>query len=73
VSYKIIQDHQGQIRVQSPPGEGTAFILIFPVSTNDAHLQGTNPASSSPPNPAPRRIKPTTEPVKGDNKPMPSQ
>jgi signal transduction histidine kinase len=31
VSYGIVQDHLGTIDVQSVPGEGTTFILSFPV------------------------------------------
>jgi len=32
VSYGIIKQHQGQISVQSQPGEGTTFTLCLPVS-----------------------------------------
>ena len=32
VSYGIIKDHQGEIRVESEPGEGAAFIIRLPVS-----------------------------------------
>ncbi|MGH9532538.1 MAG: sensor histidine kinase, partial [Terriglobales bacterium] len=31
VTYGIIQEHAGQIRVESRPGEGTSFYLDFPV------------------------------------------
>ncbi|MDH3975100.1 MAG: ATP-binding protein [Deltaproteobacteria bacterium] len=30
VSYGIIKDHEGTIRVESPPGQGTTFILTLP-------------------------------------------
>jgi two-component system NtrC family sensor kinase len=32
VTYGIIQEHAGKIRVESRPGEGTTFILDFPLS-----------------------------------------
>jgi two-component system, NtrC family, sensor kinase len=32
VTYGIIQEHAGKIRVESHPGEGTTFILDFPLS-----------------------------------------
>ncbi len=32
VSYGIIKDHQGEIRVESEPGEGAAFIIRLPAS-----------------------------------------
>ena len=32
VSYGIVQEHNGQIEVESAPGEGTTFKLIFPVA-----------------------------------------
>jgi signal transduction histidine kinase len=31
VTYGIIQEHAGKIRVESRPGEGTTFILDFPL------------------------------------------
>jgi two-component system NtrC family sensor kinase len=30
ISYGIIRDHQGTVDVQSRPGEGTSFVLVFP-------------------------------------------
>jgi histidine kinase len=30
ISYGIIRDYQGEIRVESAPGKGTAFIVLFP-------------------------------------------
>jgi signal transduction histidine kinase len=33
VTYGIIQEHAGQIRVESRPGEGTTFTLDFPLIT----------------------------------------
>jgi signal transduction histidine kinase len=32
VSYGIVRDHQGTVDVESRPGEGTTFILTFPVA-----------------------------------------
>src|SRR6266545_4079047 len=32
ISYGIVRDHHGTVDVQSRPGEGTTFILTFPVS-----------------------------------------
>ena len=32
VSYGIVQEHAGTIEVQSKPGSGTRFRLVFPVS-----------------------------------------
>ena len=32
VSYGIVRDHHGTVDVESRPGEGTTFILTFPVS-----------------------------------------
>ncbi len=33
VSYGIIKDHAGEIFIQSDPGNGTAFIILLPVSS----------------------------------------
>ena len=35
VSYGIIQDHQGEIRVISEPGKGATFIIILPIVRSD--------------------------------------
>ena len=32
VTYGIIQEHSGKIRVESHPGEGTTFYLDFPLT-----------------------------------------
>jgi signal transduction histidine kinase len=32
VTYGIIQEHAGKIRVESPPGQGTTFYLDFPLT-----------------------------------------
>jgi signal transduction histidine kinase len=32
VTYGIIQEHAGKIRVESRPGEGTTFFLEFPLA-----------------------------------------
>ncbi len=37
VTYGIIQEHAGKIRVESRPGEGTTFILDFPLSRKRVH------------------------------------
>jgi len=40
VTYGIIKDHKGEIRVESKPGEGAAFIMRFPVAeTVDVAVQ----------------------------------
>ncbi|WP_017305502.1 sensor histidine kinase [Spirulina subsalsa] len=33
ISYKIIEKHEGKIKVDSTPGEGTAFTLILPLNS----------------------------------------
>jgi len=39
VTYGIIRDHKGEIRVESEPGEGAVFIICFPVEeTVDASV-----------------------------------
>jgi two-component system, NtrC family, sensor kinase len=38
VSYGIIQEHAGKIRVESQPGHGTTFIVDFPMSRKEAHV-----------------------------------
>ena len=38
VSYGIIQEHGGNIRVESRPGEGTTFTLDFPLVRKAAHV-----------------------------------
>jgi len=38
VSYGIIQEHAGNIRVESRPGEGTTFTLDFPLTRKVAHV-----------------------------------
>jgi signal transduction histidine kinase len=37
VTYGIIQEHAGKIRVESNPGAGTTFVLDFPLSRKSAH------------------------------------
>lgn len=37
ISYGIIQEHSGKIRVQSEPGNGTAFQLEFPLIRKSVH------------------------------------
>jgi PAS domain S-box-containing protein len=38
VTYGIIQEHAGQIHVESRPGEGTSFTLDFPLSRKAVHV-----------------------------------
>ena len=38
VTYGIIQEHAGKIRVESNPGSGTTFALDFPLSRKGAHV-----------------------------------
>jgi PAS domain S-box-containing protein len=40
ISYGIVRDHHGTVDVQSRPGEGTTFILTFPVSGAPAAVAG---------------------------------
>ena len=37
VTYGIIQEHAGKIRVESSPGAGTTFTLDFPLSRKTIH------------------------------------
>lgn len=39
ICYKIVQDHQGTLEVESELGSGTRFIMTFPLSDNDSHLE----------------------------------
>jgi len=38
VTYGIIQEHSGKIRVESAPGSGTTFALDFPLSRKAVHV-----------------------------------
>jgi PAS domain S-box-containing protein len=38
VTYGIIQEHAGKIRVESEPGEGTTFYLDFPLTRKAVHV-----------------------------------
>jgi signal transduction histidine kinase len=41
VSYGIIRDHGGEIRVSSSPGEGSTFSIVLPVENNGHDHSGT--------------------------------
>ncbi len=48
ISYGIIARHQGRIEVQSQPGQGTTFVLRFPVAPASlSALQAQSPAASA--------------------------
>src|SRR5262249_49933185 len=38
VTYGIIQEHAGKIRVESQPGSGTTFYLDFPLARKTVHV-----------------------------------
>jgi signal transduction histidine kinase len=38
VTYGIMQEHAGKIRVESQPGAGTTFALEFPLKGKPAHV-----------------------------------
>jgi signal transduction histidine kinase len=38
VTYGIIQEHAGKIRVESEPGQGTTFYLDFPLTRKAVHV-----------------------------------
>jgi signal transduction histidine kinase len=38
VTYGIIQEHAGKIRVESDPASGTTFALDFPLSRKAVHV-----------------------------------
>lgn len=46
VTYGIVQEHGGSIRVESSEGRGTAFILEFPLAARDLPLDAREPAST---------------------------
>ncbi len=39
ISYDIIQHHKGEIRVESAVGEGSQFVLVFPVLQGEVYLE----------------------------------
>ena len=38
VVHKIIEDHGGNVRVESEPGQGTTFFITFPIDRGASHL-----------------------------------
>ena len=49
VTYGIIKDHGGNIKVESEPGEGSTFIITFPFTTKTVTSEGSSPGSPDPP------------------------
>ena len=47
VAYAIVQEHGGQIRVDSRPGRGASFVVELPVSGADARPRPLRPAAPS--------------------------
>jgi signal transduction histidine kinase len=45
VTYGIIKDHGGNIRVESQPGDGATFIITFPVTTGGTPQEDASPES----------------------------
>jgi PAS domain S-box-containing protein len=35
LAYRIVQNHEGHIRAESPPGKGTTFLITLPVGTQE--------------------------------------
>ncbi len=48
VSRKILREHGGDIRVTSRPGEGSTFVLEFPLRTGDDSQPGSGPDATTP-------------------------
>ena len=48
VSRKILREHGGDIRVTSRPGEGSTFVLEFPLCTGDGRQPGSGPDATTP-------------------------
>ena len=48
VSRKIMREHGGDIRVASQPGEGSTFVLEFPLRTGDGHHTDPDSPGSMP-------------------------
>ena len=40
VTYGIIKDHQGEIRIESEPGKGTTFMISLPIVVGERDLSG---------------------------------
>ena len=48
VSRKILREHGGDIRVTSRPGEGSTFVLEFPLCTGGGRQPGSGPDATTP-------------------------
>ena len=48
VSRKILREHGGDIRVTSQPGEGSTFVLEFPLCTGGGRQPGSGPDATTP-------------------------
>ncbi|HEX9759832.1 MAG TPA: ATP-binding protein [Candidatus Acidoferrales bacterium] len=46
IVYGIVQEHAGEIYVESPPGQGATFVVELPVATEEAGERETVPAES---------------------------
>jgi signal transduction histidine kinase/CheY-like chemotaxis protein len=44
----IVRGHKGALRIDSEPGQGTAFRLLFPRAVGDAEIEASEPPSPAP-------------------------
>jgi diguanylate cyclase (GGDEF)-like protein len=47
ISHKIVQDHEGTMEVESVVGEGTKFVITFPISSEEDEAAAGEPAEAS--------------------------